>query len=358
MAEEIQNSTQEENLIRKVKSKRRIRGLLIAIDVLLIGFFAFELVSTIIDRVSKKVEDTDIISLNGNSRKDSLTLYNKYVLKDENDNYLTEDVYDYGIYGDYLHLSNRRIDVASYSSYNQISLINVSSKYISGLDITKEVKGNYLDGGIKLSSLEKGDYLLFSELINIEDIYNPHRALKIRSAEGISETIYSLPDKAGKRKKIQIKSKDSSPCLVISVSDNAILPKTYYDFVIMGNGVEKFENKLEGLTYYVATSLQDAFLQSANYFLYLDENNEGITSSYYLSKGQHGELYGGDSIISKQDKNEYIRELGGYLTSSGSCLNGDDTTFVVKPYLSLNQKGKLSLIINPNETLENIYRNL
>lgn len=358
MIEEIETPNQEEDLKRRVKAKRRIRGLLICINAFLACYLVFEIISKIVDRVSTKVEDSDIIALNGNSRKDSLALYNKYLLKNDDGSYNVDEAFDFGLYGDYLHINKYICDINNYSSYTAISKINVSSKVTNGDDIIHVIEGKFLNGGIKLTSLDKGDYLFFNETININEINSPHQGIKIRSSNGIQQVIYSLPYGNGKRKKIEIKSKDSSPCLVVSVNEVSFLPKEYYDYILIGEKAQEYSHNIpEGESYFIAKNLEEAMTKNANYCFVIDEQIEEITGSNYLSLDiKKDDQYGGDSLISHQDKNPFIRELGGYLTKAGSCIKGDDSTFKVKPYLSLNQKGKMTLLINNQQDFAEIKK--
>lgn len=352
MAEEIIEEKKEEELSRKIKSKRRVRGLLIAINVLLTGYLVFEIVSKIVDNVSNRIEDSDIITLNGSSRKDSLALYNRYVAKNEDGSYDVEEVFDYGIYGDYLHLSKSSYEIGRYSSFESVSLINVSSKKFDSSEIIKVIEKEYLNGGIRLTNLDVGDYLVFPGIINISEKDRPHRAIKIRSYEGINKVIYSLPNESGHRKKIQVKSKDSSPSLVISVSEVGKLPNNYYDMVLIGTQSDSYREKVDSsLSCFIANTLEEAFLAKANYCLVVDSiYQDAIVSNYYKCEENivHDDLYGKDSIISLQDENVYIRELGGYLTSSGSGISSDNNTLITRPYLEKNTIGKIVLLCNEN----------
>lgn len=356
MAEEIVEEKKEEELSRKIKSKRRVRGLLIAINVLLAGYLVFEIVSKIVDSVSNRVEDSDIITLNGSSRKDSLALYNRYVAKKDDGSYDVEEVFDYGIYGDYLHLSKSTYEVGSYSSFEGLSLINVSSKKFDSSEVVKVIEKEYLNGGIRLTSLSVGDYLVFPGIINISEKDRPHKALKIRSYEGINKVVYSLPNESGHRKKIQVKSKDSSPSLVISVSEVGKLPNNYYDMVLIGTQSEAYRAKLDSsLSYFMAKTLEEAFLAKANYCLVVDSIYQDLTVSHYYKCDEnvvHDNLYGEDSLISLQDENVFIRELGGYLTNSGSGIPSDKNTLITKPYLEKNTIGKIVLLCNENIDLK------
>ena len=66
-------------------------------------------------------------------------------------------------------------------------------------------------------------------------------------------------------------------------------------------------------------------------------------------------LFGGTSTIALQDRNDYIRELGGYLLGAGSCIGPEcESSFIIKPYQEKNDIGKYTLIFNKDVSFENI----
>ncbi len=351
MLQEVEEN-QEEELRRKVRAKKRVRGLLIAINALLACYFVFELSMKIADFVSASgTEDSDIIALNGNSRSRSIELYDRYIAKDEDGLYRTTDAYDFGIYGDYLHLSTHATEAGKYTSFRSLYLQNVSSGISFDSSMNRSLNGAYLNGGIRLSSLEKGDYLVFDEILTEQTYASKHRAVKIRSASGIHKTIYTLPDSSGTRKKITVKSKDSSPALVLSVSACNALPKNCYDFVLIGSAsaTQSFRS-LFSADYKIlaADSLEEAVQAASLYCFVLSEREDMLVSSYLSLNDESivgDELYGGESVIADQDKNVYIRELGGYMTGAGSCIYGDEQTCLVRPYLTDRDPGKKVAVV-------------
>lgn len=362
MLQEVEEN-QEEELRRKIRSKKRVRGLLIAINAILACYFVFELSMKIADFVSASgTEDSDIIALDGNSRNRSIELYDRYIAKNEDGLYQTTDAYDFGIYGDYLHLSAYGIEPGKYTSFRNLYLQNVSSGISFDSSMNRSLNGAYLNGGIRLSSLDKGDYLVFDEILTEQTYASKHRAVKIRSASGIRKTVYTLPDSSGMRKKITVKSKDSSPALVLSVSSCNALPKDCYDFVIIGSSsATQYFRSLFSADYkiFAADSLKEAVQVSSLYCFVLDEREHTLVSSYLSPTDENmiaDERYGGDSAIAKQDKNVYIRELGGYLTDAGSCVYGDDETCLVRPYLTDHDPGKKVAVVSESVARSDIDR--
>lgn len=328
--EEIDNQQQEE-LLRKVRAKKRVRGLLIFVNVLLASYLVFEVVMKTVDYVSYSLEDNEIITLNGNSKSKSLEIYDKYLVK-ENDAYKVEEIYDFGIYGGYLNLSKYQIEENKYSSISNVGLINVSQTVFDN-NCNKTIEKNYLNGGINLFSLAKGDYLLCQDIVTIDNINGKIIPYKIRSEKGIEKTVFSLPDENGKRTKVVVKSKDSSPSLVISVSETNTLPQDYYDFVLVGE--ENNFHQFNGYKYKIVDNLLDAFKVKANYAFIYDDVEDILTDKHIRNSNYD------DNYLN----NYYFNELGGYLTFAGSCKENDKNSFVVKPYMEDHENGKLTLVI-------------
>ena len=105
LKEQTNESVQEniEDIETKFLAKQRVRGLLIGINVVLAAYLIFEIGSLVYSKISSSIYDENYINLYGTSKRDSETLYDTYLLKNEDGSYVTEDLYDYGIYGDYLH---------------------------------------------------------------------------------------------------------------------------------------------------------------------------------------------------------------------------------------------------------------
>ena len=81
MATELKEFTQEEALKKKIRQKRRIRGCLIVLNALLLCYFSYLMVDTIVERVVEKRQEinNEIIQLNGKSSSKSKEIYEKYI---------------------------------------------------------------------------------------------------------------------------------------------------------------------------------------------------------------------------------------------------------------------------------------
>ena len=144
--EEVENKVvidSPEEIDRKYKAKKRIRGLLIGINVVLIGYLVFDIGSLIFEKVSLNTHDDSYISLYNTSKRDSEKMYDTYLLKDEKGDYIVTELYDYGIYGDYLHLSKNRITPSNYSSVELTYSRRVKDFY-EKLDVAYDSKSNFV----------------------------------------------------------------------------------------------------------------------------------------------------------------------------------------------------------------------
>lgn len=343
----------EEELLRQKRVNKRLRGLLIGVNLLLVGLLAYQGYLIIDEYLTNSNED--YITLNGLNVEESKKIYDTYLNKDK-DTYITKDIYDYGIYGGYLHLNEARIEPGSFSSFKNVGLYNVFSKSITLSSINKDVDGSILNGGIKLTSLETGDYLLINDYVVQNNINGPFNGIKIRSNLGIEKTIYTLPSN-GVRKKITLRSKDNSPCTVISVIDVENVPSSYYDFVLLcdENTFAKYKETIDSqYKIYHASSLLDAYKVDSNYALVIDEKYEQIQNSYYFKNDYSLNELIDNGLLINQDKNDYIRELGGYLLNAGAMVNEYPSSFEIAPFKQDHDNGKLTFLINPSITIDQI----
>ena len=348
MIEEVKTPEQEDDVVRKAKSKKRIRGLLIVINALLASYLTFEITAKIINSVNHYINaDGEIILLNDKNAEESMEVYNKYVLKDE-----VSSVYDYGIYGYSLHLSSSRIDVNNYSSFDTLAVRNISSSKAFNSSMNKVIEGNYLNGGIDLSQLEVGEHLVLDTVLTADVHHLAHKGVKVRSEEGMNKTLYTLPDSQNQRKRIKVRSKESSPCLVISVDLVPSIPTDYYDIVLFGEEelTSAYQSSIPAnVKVYRTDSLLEAYKVNASICIAIDDAlNKPLVSQYIKDDGlvfDHDVSFGGDSLISSQDKNKIIRELGGHLTKAGMRIKDIEETFDVAISLGDHDNGKYVSVV-------------
>ncbi len=315
----IEELKTEDALIKKTRQKKRVRGVLIVVSALLLAYTGYLTVQTIIDRVneysSKDVEDT--ITLLDKSAKDSLTIYSKYFNDDSK-----VDVSDVSTYGRYLITSKGRNYVDSYKISDEVSILDVvdNNKPIT-YSKQKNVRslGSYLDQTLDLYSLSKGTYMLFDKYDD-NDLSN-NVVYHYSGEKYFEETIYSFKNDEGTRTKITLKGKKSSPALVIEISEVASLPNDYHDIVIYDpSSLEASTSYIESLKQnydvYVTSSLIEAYQTKASYALSLYEGDGIYTSKYTSIISNSDETITSGPLINL-DKDNAIRELGGYIFNAG-----------------------------------------
>ena len=148
----------EESLNKKIRQKRRIRGVLIIVNSLLIAYAGYLTVASIVDLVkdNKLKEQGDIITLNDKNIEKSLELYDRYVTD-------KHDVVDVATYGRYLLTSSSRVTHTTFENKGTATLFKVveNNAIFGDLKLTYTLD-NSINSQIDLYSLEEGDYLIYS----------------------------------------------------------------------------------------------------------------------------------------------------------------------------------------------------
>lgn len=314
----IEELKTEDALIKKTRQKKRVRGVLIVVSALLLAYTGYLTVQTIVDKVneysSKGIEDT--ISLLNKSAKDSLSIYKKYFNDDSK-----VEVSDISTYGRYLITSKGRNYIDSFKINNEVSILEVVDDKPITYSKTSNVRtlGDYLDKTLDLYSLPKGTYMLFDKYD--ENNISNNTVYHYTGEEYFEETIYSFKNNEGTRTKISIKGKKSSPAIVLEVSEVASLPNNYYDIVVYdpGNLVSSasyIDSLKQNYDVYVTSSLIEAYQAKANYALSLYEGDNIYTSQYTSIISNSDETITSGPLINL-DKDNAIRELGGYIFNAG-----------------------------------------
>ena len=350
MATELQEFTQEEALKKKIRQKKRIRGCLIVLNALLLCYFSYLVVDTIVQKVVEKKQEinNEIIQLNGKSSSKSKEIYEKYIYK-------TVDVNDFATYGKYLLTSSSRVSYDDLHFENEIKLINLLED-----NFTAESKfyfnlGSKLDEQLDLFSLDVGDYMICTSITQTKGI-----AYHYTGDDLLEITLYSFPDELNHRKKITIRGKESSPALVISIEAINLLPKDNYDFVVIGNESELpiFKNTNYQVKY--VTTLKEAYLTNASYAINLLDEEDTIISSNYVSLDtkKPDKIIG--SAYDSLDSENSIRELGGYVFNAGYGAKKEVGEDISKASLEIKstgkevRKGKYTLSVGKKITLKDI----
>ena len=182
--------SEEDKFKSKLMKRYFLRAILICLNILLIGYFVYEVTILIKSEINKQnLKKEAYIPLCSQSKKKSEELYSKYEL----DGY--QSVKDYSLIGSSLFLSNNRVDAENLSSFSTLQLSNVCSSVdkVAFVDSLRyDIKENDFNSGINLSSLAltSGDYLVYNRT---ESGSYP---LKIEDTN-LSVSYYTLPNEEG-----------------------------------------------------------------------------------------------------------------------------------------------------------------
>ena len=356
----IEDVKEEVELKKRINKKRRIRGVLIVVNALLISYTGYLAVSSIVDLVNKNngTNIGDVITILDKSESDSLKIYDSFVHE-------KADIIDVATYGKYLLTSKAKItyELDKYSS--SVRLVNLKDT-IGSNSIKSEaiILGDKFNEQIDLFSLSNGDYIIH-DAIRASDFVTYHYA----GENYFSETLYSFPDEEGKRTKITLKGKASSPALVINVTTQVDLPSTYYDIVIVKDpkfddenvGAKWFENK--PLKVKEVSSLKEAYKVNASYAINVIEGDTIYTSNYVNESTLKPTLIE-NGVYASLDSDDAIRELGGYVFNAGAGIKGNESYAVTSREImkvkTNSHVGKYTLSIgkdveNPYSSIKEIF---
>ncbi|MFA6861991.1 MAG: hypothetical protein WCR56_06445 [Bacilli bacterium] len=331
----------------------------------LLGTSIYAIYGAIHEQIYSKNNDDSYILLTDSDFSKSQLAYSQFGTKDTSLSNKNK-IRDYALIGTKLLVSESKItpsllsksnaSLIAGSNYTDISLWQLSSNTSYSALTTDFANDIYT---IDLSLCPEGDYLIYpfsstSKSNGIADTY-PY---SIYSSETIKETIYSLPNKDGQRKRITLRNNSASPYTVISVvSCGTTLPDNYYDAVLYNSQYHLNEDntftvdgisasdKLESLTG-TATSIMesgrfkikavDSLLSASNISstaaIALDSS---LTDSYcsvfvqgsFTTIGLTGKTLEETSQLGGYDLYPEIRELTGYIDKAGQAyasVTGND----------------------------------
>ena len=354
MATELKEFTQEEALKKKIRQKRRIRGCLIVLNALLLCYFSYLMVDTIVERVVEKKQEinNEIIQLNGKSSSKSKEIYEKYISS-------SIDVNDFATYGKYFLSSSSRVSKDDFHFEDEIQLVNLLKSNFMVESKYNFTFGQKIDEQLDLFYLDKGDYMICKSIAQAKGI-----AYHYTGDDLLEITLYSFPDEFNHRKKISIKGKDSSPALIISVEAINLLPKDNFDFVVIGKESEFpiFKNTNYQVKY--VETLKEAYLANASYAINLLDDEETIISSNYVSldTSKSNKISDTNTIYDSLDSDNAIRELGGYVFYAGFGVKKEVGEDIYKASSEIKstgkevRKGKFTLSVGKNTTLQDIEK--
>ncbi len=347
---EKQSSPEEKEYKKKVRKRRIKRGILIFLNAVLATYFVYCIYDTCVEFFRKNFENNDkIISIGGFSETKSLEIYDKVIDKDENGHYKTYDITDFSYYAGYLNFKEDSSTLnedgsLKFSSFETYTLRYVTEGKYEKIDPYHQVN-TYINNSIFLfdEDLKEGDYIVYPYEYIYDGKNKPEQIpLKIASQKGICETYYS-PLINGTRRQIQIKSKASSPALVITLKNIYVPGNEFNDVAILyendadKNKISEIFDNNKFLTKYIAKKDQPkndliALYEAKSIVSIIVEKGSDIVLSHYINVSDlHNSNYKNDTLslessLSNYDNDKFIRELGGNIFNAGSALPCSDNS--------------------------------
>lgn len=328
---ELITEVSDEELVTKLKAKRRVRGLLIAINFVLFGYLAFNIGASIVGLVdaSKRVEG--LVPLKDKSPKESLEIYKQYIKSDE-------DVIggDFAIYGDYILFTKGNFDIDNLDLYENVQLAKVQenkNNLVKDISLNYVGINQYFNTGVNIfydnskNALPLGDYFFYIDSVGINDM---GKILKINNGLEMEYVNYSLPDKDGRRVKSTIYAYKDNPAFLMNIDYVYGLPEGYVDALVIGSDedYQKVNTKISELLPNAkierldSASYNQAYEYNARTIIKLVDkdttNNEDI--SYTWSKFENND--------GKDD--DFILAMAGYANSKGYPYQFKSEHFVGK----------------------------
>ncbi len=369
--EEIKLNTKQnsEEIKKKIKKRKVKRGFLIVLNAILFCYVIYCISDTIMEFYQKYFVNHDdvIISIRGYSTAKSMEIYDDVIDKDETGEYKVVEATDFSYYAGYLNfksdnsLINKTTNELNYSSFDTYTLRRIDKKgEYQKINPYTNVQASFVNSIFLFDeNLKEGDYLIYPYRFGYETGDESKQIpLKINSQKGIHEVYYS-PLIDGKRRKFDIKSKASSPALVLSITNIYTPENSYYDLAILYKNDEekkqindlfsndKFSKKFISSNENNHDDLIALYEAKANVTLILQEGKD-ITLSHYIDVSKwHIENVKNcplstEEYINVFDDDLFIRELGGNLFKAGSALPCiDESTKWLSGYKSQYDMGSL-----------------
>lgn len=314
---ELITEVSDEELVTKLRAKRRIRGLLIVINFVLFGYLAFNIGSSIVDLVEASKRVDGLVSLKDKSPKESLEIYKEYIKSDD-------DVIggDFAIYGDNILLTKNNFDIENIDVYQNVQLAkiqenksdlkkdislsytSIDNKFTTGVNLFNDVMGN---------KLQPGDYFFY---IDSTDINNMGKILKVNNGLEMKYVSYSLPNEEGERVKSTIYAYKDNPALIMNIEYVYSLPDDYVDVLVIGNQehYQLINDKIAPnakVRYEENISNEDAYLSNVRTIIkIIDDDKTNVDSDIIYSYSAV------DSDYSNKD-NSFVLAMAGYANSKG-----------------------------------------
>lgn len=356
--------------------------ILAALAVSAIALSVYSIYAAIHDKAYSQEQGDSYLCLTGKSYSESKTIYDSFGTADRTiTNQLT--IKDYAFVGDQLFFSQSKISPSLLTAANTAKIIGTGYTDIALYDLTDDValmatsRTDFANGrfAIDCSSLTEGDYLLYPlSALTTGSGKSAIYPFSINTDESIRKTVYTLPDKDGKRKRITIKDNAVSPYTLLTVKEaGSVLPDNVYDAVLLNQQFVNNANIGASDTMAVTemTRIADAInLQSIYAIKVVDSistaNSVNANASIVLSTatanslsvynpktitGFTTSLLGSTSSLSGYDAVPEVRELTGYLDCAGIGYFDVIGNGVLPPVTS--RVGKQSYLVE--KTADNSY---
>ena len=333
MAEEL-NQKKEEALVQKLNAKKRLRGLLIALNVI-VGVYLLYCIGSLAYHLLNPVAPQAEMTLCGYQKAESDKLFAKYASE-------TFDG-DFATYGNQWSVVEGPYGKQKERIANLQAVPVCSAKYSKNLNYQQTVSFDEMMSLEKDQDgqwLEEGDDLFLKDYV---DQSNVGKALRVKDLqEKIEMTHYSLPMENGKRVKTTLIADPDLPSFVMRVEHVEELPTDYFDLVIWKRKSDlnimeitaQIPDNIKVKTLNEQATMQDCLLVSSTYIASIDEGEAKICISEMLQKEYTGMV--------KEDT-PFIRAMAGYAYKD----NEEDPS----SYISTRYMGKMTYdILLPKET--------
>ena len=299
-------------------------------------------------RDQTKATQDGYITLQGKSYSQSVRKYGEFGTTDATKSRRSK-LKDVAVLGNRLFLSESKITPSLYDGTHNDKIVSGDgyigfALYNLNQDSTGDVTSFSEGYAIDVSYLSVGDYLVFPIQKDIPVSNHDRYPYSLSSEKSLDESFYSLPDRAGNRKRVTLKNNKLSPYFVIRVEDcGSVLPDDYYDAVIYRSFYQKKETRFVPLpqiddnsqaayhslaervtaekTYKIkaVTSLKEADKTKATLAVgFSDSITENLASVYTVSYYPNFlSIALSQSELKGYDGYPEIRELSGYLDKSG-----------------------------------------
>ncbi len=232
---ELITDEQELEFQRKISAKRRFRGLLIVVNLVLASYLIYAVGTSIYELITDTNKSKDMVTLCGKSETKSQAIYDKYVKDTVNG--------DFAVYGDQLHLTTENYSIGGNINFENVHLVNVcSTGNATEAKHHYQEHGDYLNKGISLfkdnssqvqRELSEGDYIFYKDYHMGSTVDGV--AIKVDAREKIEQVFYSKPIEGEKRIKTTILAYPKNPALVMKVEKVNANVENYFDAVIAGD---------------------------------------------------------------------------------------------------------------------------